>query len=59
MFQAIIWGAVLRVSQAFIQAAPTILVGLVVAAIFRRLLGPEGRVGCSAAGPGASCRRRG
>ncbi len=42
MFQAIFWGAVLRVSQAFIQAAPTILVGLVVAAILRRLLGQEG-----------------
>jgi uncharacterized protein len=42
MFEAIFWGAVLRVSQAFIQAAPTILVGLVVAGIFRRLLGQEG-----------------
>ncbi len=42
MFEAIFWGAVLRVSQAFMQAAPTILVGLVVAGIFRRLLGPAG-----------------
>ncbi len=42
MFQAIFWGAVLRVSQASIQAAPTILVGLIVAGIFRRLLGQEG-----------------
>lgn len=42
MSEAIFWGAVLRVSQAFVQATPTILVGLVVAAIFRRLLGHEG-----------------
>src|SRR4051794_411957 len=42
MFESIFWGAVLRVSQAFLQAAPTILVGLAVAAIFRRLLGHEG-----------------
>jgi uncharacterized protein len=42
MFSAIFWGAVLRVSQALIQAAPTILVGLIVAGIFRRLLGHEG-----------------
>jgi uncharacterized protein len=39
MIQPIFWGAVLRFTQAFIQSAPTILVGLVVAAIFRRLLG--------------------
>jgi uncharacterized membrane protein YraQ (UPF0718 family) len=42
MLEVIFWGGVLRVSQAFIQAAPTILVGLVVAGIFRRLLGHEG-----------------
>jgi uncharacterized protein len=41
MTQAIFWGAVLRFSQAFIQSTPTILVGLAVAAIFRRLLGHE------------------
>ena len=41
MFQAIFWGAVLRFAQAFIQSTPTILVGLTVAAIFRRLLGHE------------------
>jgi uncharacterized protein len=42
MSEAIFWGAVLRVSQALVQAAPTILVGLFVAGIFRRLLGHEG-----------------
>jgi uncharacterized membrane protein YraQ (UPF0718 family) len=41
MFQSIFWGALLRFLQAFIQSTPTILVGLVVAAIFRRLLGHE------------------
>jgi uncharacterized protein len=41
MFQAIFWGAVLRFTQAFLQSTPTILVGLAVAAIFRRLLGHE------------------
>ncbi|MDX2037637.1 MAG: permease [Isosphaeraceae bacterium] len=42
MLEAIFWGSILRVSQAVIQAAPTILVGLLVAGIFRRLLGHEG-----------------
>src|SRR4029077_9340485 len=42
MFESIFWGAVLRVCQAFQQAAPTILVGLAVAAFFRRLPGHEG-----------------
>jgi uncharacterized membrane protein YraQ (UPF0718 family) len=42
MSEAIFWGAVLRVCQAVVQAAPTILVGLFVAGIFRRLLGHEG-----------------
>jgi uncharacterized membrane protein YraQ (UPF0718 family) len=42
MIEAIFWGAGLRVSQALIQATPTILVGLAVAGIFRRLLGHEG-----------------
>ena len=41
MFEAIFWGGVLRFSQAFFQATPTILVGLVVAGIFRRLLGHD------------------
>jgi len=39
MFEVIFWGAVLRLTQAAIMAAPTILVGLVVAAVFHRLLG--------------------
>jgi uncharacterized protein len=42
MSNAIFWSVVLRVGQAFVQAAPTILVGLFVAGIFRRLLGHEG-----------------
>jgi uncharacterized membrane protein YraQ (UPF0718 family) len=42
MVGTIFWGAVLRVCQAAMAAAPTILVGLAVAAIFRRLLGHEG-----------------
>lgn len=39
MLSVIFWGAVVRVVQAAIMAAPTILVGLVVAAVFHRLLG--------------------
>jgi uncharacterized membrane protein YraQ (UPF0718 family) len=41
MFQAIAWGALLRFLQAATQAAPTLLAGLLVASVFRRLLGPE------------------
>jgi uncharacterized protein len=41
MFEAIVAGAVFRFVQAFIQATPTILVGLFVAGVFRRLLGHE------------------
>jgi uncharacterized protein len=41
MIESILWGASLRVAQALIQATPTILVGLAVAGIFRRLLGHE------------------
>ena len=41
MFEAIFWGGVLRFAQAFLHATPTILVGLLVAGIFRRLLGHE------------------
>lgn len=36
------WGAVLRIAQALVQAAPTILVGFIVAGVFRRLLGHAG-----------------
>ncbi len=38
---AIFWGASLRVAQAVVLATPTILVGLAVAGVLRRLLGPE------------------
>ena len=38
----IFWGSLLRVIQAVVEAAPTILVGLLVAGIFRRLLAHEG-----------------
>jgi uncharacterized protein len=41
MFQAIAWGGLLRFLQAATQAAPTLLAGLLVAGVFRRLLGPE------------------
>jgi uncharacterized membrane protein YraQ (UPF0718 family) len=35
------WGGVLRGAQCLLQAAPFILTGLVIAGVFRRLLGPE------------------
>ncbi len=38
MIQALAWGAVLRFLQSLLQATPTILVGLLVAGIFHRLL---------------------
>ena len=41
MAEAIFWGGMLRFAQAFLHAIPTILVGLLVAGIFRRLLGHE------------------
>lgn len=41
MMGLIVWGVILRISQAVIQAAPTILVGLLIAGIFRRLLGRD------------------
>ena len=37
----VIWSVLLRMTQAGLQASPTILVGFFVAALFRRLLGPE------------------
>lgn len=40
--ESLFWGAVLRFAQAFVQAAPTILVGVMVAGVFRRLLGHAG-----------------
>jgi uncharacterized membrane protein YraQ (UPF0718 family) len=42
MGEAIFWGAVLRTAQAAISATPTILVGLFVAGVLRRLLGRSG-----------------
>ncbi len=42
MFEAISWGAVLRVAQSISQAAPFILTGFIVAAVFRRWIGPKG-----------------
>lgn len=42
MLDTLFWGAVLRFLQALIQALPTILVGLLVAGVFRRLLGHAG-----------------
>lgn len=39
--EILFWGGLLRFTQALFQAAPTILIGLVVAGVFRRLLGYE------------------
>lgn len=39
--ETLLWGAVLRFAQALAQATPTILVGLLVAGVFRHLLGYE------------------
>ncbi|MFM8252445.1 MAG: permease [Planctomycetota bacterium] len=39
---SLFWGAVLRFAQALVQATPTILIGLIVAGVFRRLLGHAG-----------------
>ena len=39
--EVVFWGSLLRVVQALVEATPTILVGLIVAGIFRRLLGHE------------------
>jgi len=40
--ESLFWGAALRFLQALVQATPTILVGLIVAGVFRRLLGHAG-----------------
>ncbi|MFO0888149.1 MAG: permease [Isosphaeraceae bacterium] len=42
MIESMFWGGLLRAAQAMLQSIPTLLVGLLVAGIFRRLLGPEG-----------------
>ncbi|MEM9352311.1 MAG: permease [Planctomycetota bacterium] len=39
--EAVFWGGLLRFAQATLAAAPTLLVGLVVAGVFRKLLGPD------------------
>ncbi|QDU38000.1 putative permease [Maioricimonas rarisocia] len=41
MTEVLIWSFVLRLTQAFIAASPFILAGLIVAGIFRRLMGRE------------------
>ncbi len=41
MIESIFWGAVLRVAQSVSQAAPFILTGFIIAAVFRRWLGPQ------------------
>jgi hypothetical protein len=40
--EILFWGAVLRVGQALIEGSPTIVIGLVIAAVFQRLLGRQG-----------------
>lgn len=40
--EAAFWGGIVRFVQAVAEGAPTFLVGLVVAGVFRRLIGPEG-----------------
>ncbi len=42
MFETILWGSLVRLVQVASSAAPTILIGLVVAGVFARLLGLEG-----------------
>lgn len=42
MSEAVLWGAVLRICQALLQAAPFLLIGFVVTAVFRCWLGPHG-----------------
>ncbi len=39
IIQGLFWGAVLRVGQAVIEASPFVLTGLIIAGIFRRILG--------------------
>lgn len=40
--EAVFWGGVVRFVQAVAEGAPTFLVGVIVAGVFRRLVGPEG-----------------
>lgn len=39
--ETLLWGGLLRMGEALLAGAPTLLVGLLVAGVFRRLLGPE------------------
>jgi len=41
IFDTFFWGGVLRGAQCLLQASPFILTGLVIAGVFRRLLGPD------------------
>ena len=40
--EAAFWGGIVRFVEAVAEGAPTFLVGLIVAGVFRRLIGPEG-----------------
>lgn len=42
MLEAIFWGGVLRVTQSAAQAAPFVITGFLIAAVFRRLVGQAG-----------------
>ncbi len=42
MLSAIVWGAVFRIIEATAQAAPSLLCGLLIAGVFRQLLGTTG-----------------
>ncbi len=41
MIEVLFWSAIVRVVQAAVEAAPTVIVGILVAAIFQRVLGRE------------------
>jgi uncharacterized membrane protein YraQ (UPF0718 family) len=40
--EELFWGAVVRIAQAAMQASPTVVIGLLVAAIFQRMTGRDG-----------------
>jgi uncharacterized membrane protein YraQ (UPF0718 family) len=39
--QVMFWGSVLRIAQAIVEASPTLLCGLLVAGVLRRMVGPD------------------
>jgi len=41
MVQVLFWSAIVRIVQASVEAAPTVIVGILVAAIFQRVLGRD------------------